>query len=381
MGCYAQIVFLCTDSGKKDCMRGRKRKGWWNKLNAHNNCVRRDKAWGVIELSVVFSLSLSFFLSTLLFKHVFCCGRGEVNPKLPHAKVTNNKNSSSKKPKRRTSKIKKAAKEAAGNSSDGCDGDRVLCLRCHFISFRSAGCCCFFSSCYFFGLSDSERHEQWHTTHTHTHTHSCTGWLDRKREVGGGTGEEVSEGGWEVCARNRRQGGQPIPLDCIFFSFSACRGRVTLYVCVCLTVLVCVTIHQHCVERRRRRLRRRRRWLGVLLFEIRSRIVVAAVVGLVYFMCVCVCVHKLAVRVSCCCCCCRIEFGFCFTCFTFCHLCSCFFCDLISLFGMFPPSLLQYFNYLHCVWDSQLINQLVRCVCVSFCESVRVSLFVCVSEC
>lgn len=42
--------------------------------------------------------SFIFFLSPLLFKHVFLCGRGwGVNPKLPHAKVANNKNSSSKK--------------------------------------------------------------------------------------------------------------------------------------------------------------------------------------------------------------------------------------------------------------------------------------------
>lgn len=123
----------------------------------------------------------------------------------------------------------------------------------------------------------------------HTHTHIGTGWLERKGEEDGGTGEEVSEGGWEVCARNRRQAGQPIPLDCIFFS--ACRGRVILYGCVC----VCVP-----------------GWVGVrynpsalcgasslstaasltlqLLFEICSRIVVV-VVGLVYFMCVCVCLY------------------------------------------------------------------------------------------
>lgn len=56
-------------------------------------------------------------------------------------------------------------------------------------------------------------------------------------EGDGGTGEEVNEGGWEVCARNRRQAGQPIPLDCIFFS--ACRGRVILYVCVCAWLCWC----------------------------------------------------------------------------------------------------------------------------------------------
>lgn len=105
-------------------------------------------------------------------------------------------------------------------------------------------------------MSSGTRH-----THTRTHTAALVDWnVERSGWAGvvGGTGKEVNEGGWEVCARNRRQAGQPIPLDCIFF-FSACRGRVTLYVCVCLALLVCVTIHQHCVERRRRRLRRRRR--------------------------------------------------------------------------------------------------------------------------
>lgn len=60
-------------------------------------CKTRQGARGNWTECGLLFLSLSFFLSPLLFKHVFLCRRGEVNPKLPHAKVTNNKNSSSKK--------------------------------------------------------------------------------------------------------------------------------------------------------------------------------------------------------------------------------------------------------------------------------------------
>lgn len=61
-------------------------------------CKTRQGARGNWTECGLLFLSLSF-LSPLLFKHVFYCGRGrgQVNPKLPHAKVTNNKNSSSKK--------------------------------------------------------------------------------------------------------------------------------------------------------------------------------------------------------------------------------------------------------------------------------------------